>query len=897
MSTEYAKMLDTLKFLLKSTDSNILTNEDIDQAIEKLKSMIAIGVVGGINELDDATKINLKKDIEMQYNVQMDECSVLKGSEQRTKDNEWWNRRKKTLEGDFSYWVHYMDTLAKLPPKVIRTIDTDTDTIMNNLFDPITENQFESRYGMVMGHVQSGKTSNYAGLICKAIDAGYKFIVIIAGIHDNLRNQTQKRIANIFKKVPMGKQPVILTSEDHDFQKSSPQKFSTLNFSNTSSPVFIVIKKNKTVLDAVLKWASQDSSVPMLVIDDEADNATINTRDENNPTAINLGIRKLLKKFNKHSYVAYTATPFANIFIDDEAGDEENGPDLFPKDFIIVLKAPSDYLGAVKIFLEDRDNFCSSKLISIDEIEGIEKPSGYLAFKGKEDECLFEIPRNHKKDFQPSVLPQSLLLAIRMFFINIAIRNLRHQENEHNSMLVHASRFTGVHAAIAHLINGYISKIRTEIRLYGKRNYPEGSIISSIKNDFNTYYNHIEETWNDVLNELNVIYDKVDVMEAHCNSKERIEYSNEHQTNIIAVGGNSLSRGFTLEGLSVSYFLRNAGASDTLMQMGRWFGYRNKYEDICKIFMPEDIIEKFEYVADSSSELYALVDDMNKYQKTPREFGLSVRMHPESFLITARNKMKNAQQYTVQVGLDGTTKETSRIPRNKSKIEKNINAIGKFISEIDNNFSKIIRDTKGTKYLWLDIPSQYILEFLNNSEFLQSYMHFPIDDIINYLTDYSNDKWRVAFIGTDTNEKVTIGGITTGVQKRKVSITEENGVAAYLLAKNRQVTAGIAEKWGLTLNEFTELEKEKSLHREKITRADIRRKLSEPLMIIHIIRSNDEYSDIPDKVLPALSFTFPSLKEDRQPKTVKRMLNSVAIKQLQEELENQLREEEETDDE
>ena len=441
MTSDYDKVLEYLKNSL--IDKNNITVGDINACIEKINIIIKNDLFMpevSFKELDDNIKIRLRKDIEMLYDIKMDDCTILTGEEQRTKDNEWWNKKKKSLDSEFSYWKHYLQTLSKLPPKVARTIDTDTDMIMNNLFDPASDSQSESRYGMVMGHVQSGKTSNYAGLICKALDAGYKFIVIIAGIHDNLRNQTQKRISNIFKNINRSKQPFILTTADNDFQKSSPQKFSTLNFDNTASPVFIVIKKNKTVLDAVLKWASQDNRVPMLVIDDEADNATINTKEEDDPTAINLRIRRLLKKFNKFSYVAYTATPFANIFINDDAGNDEDGPDLFPKDFIIVLKAPSNYIGATKLFLEENIDSHNQNLLNIDEIENIEDPSEYYTIKGQEEHCKFEIPRNHKKDFQPQALPSSLLLAIRLFFINIAIRNIRHQNSEHNSMLIHASR-------------------------------------------------------------------------------------------------------------------------------------------------------------------------------------------------------------------------------------------------------------------------------------------------------------------------------------------------------------------------------------------------------------------------------------------------------------------------
>ena len=431
--------------------------------------------------------------------------------------------------------------------------------------------------------------------------------------------------------------------------------------------------------------------------------------------------------------------------------------------------------------------------------------------------------------------------------------------------------------------------MRKEICLYGQFNSEESSILSSMKSDFYEYYNNTNLEWPDILLELNKIYDKVDVREAHCNSKQRIEYSEIHQTNIIAIGGNSLSRGFTLEGLNVSYFLRNAGAADTLMQMGRWFGYRKDYEDICKVFMPEDIIAKFEYVADMSNELYELVDDMNKYQKTPKEFGLSVKIHPENFLISARNKMKSAQQFNVQIGLDGLTKEASRISRNDKFVEQNLNALNNFILEINSKYQKIERDTKGTKFLWLDVPSEEIYRFLNNCHFLPGYEHFPFDDIKQYIEKYNNDLWRVALIGTENAKiKYRIEDICVGTQLRNVYEDIEKNV--YILGAHRQMTSGIVEKWGLTSEEFDNL---KNNINRKITRGDIRKQLSGPLLILGIISPNNRENDFKHKYFPSLSCTFPSLTGERQPKTITRMVNSVGIKQLLE----QKRIEEETDDE
>jgi len=889
LKNNYNVLLDIIENLVKDKES--LTKKDVVKVIDDLQELLknqTYRSAYGISEdsICEEDKETLIKDIETKFNIQMDKCVLLQGLEQQLKDNSWWTNKKNSIgdENNFSYWDSYQRTLT-FPPKVKRVIDVDTDCIMNNLFNPDTKDDSDYRYGMVMGHVQSGKTSNYAGLICKAIDAGYKFFIIIAGIHNNLRNQTQLRIQEVFENIPKSKSPVFLTMTDVDFKNNDVQKFSSLHFETTTNPFFLIIKKNTSVLDAVIKWVEQENNtVPMLLIDDEADNATINTKDENDPTAVNKKIRTLLKKFRKYSYIGYTATPFANIFINHQANNETEGQDLFPKDFIIALKTPSNYQGAQKLFLDEYD----PNIMVIDSLENMYDISEFYEVKGLEADCKFPIPRNHKKDFEPTALPESLELAIRMFFLNIAVRNLRRQNDKHNSMLIHATRFTGVHSSIAQLVNEYVDNIRKGIKIYGKISNNNFGIVNELKQTFEEYYN-VEFVWTDVLEELNIIYDKVEVLESHCSSKQTIEYpKNGPQKNIIAVGGNSLARGFTLEGLNISYFLRNAGASDTLMQMARWFGYRPNYEDICKVFLPSDIRDKFESVADSSDELYKMVNEMPK-NKTPEDFGLRVKAHPDSFLITARNKMKEAKPYQTQVGLDGYTKETSWISSKQDDISSNIAVISEFLEKLRHN-CKVIERPHVNKFLWLDVDTSLIKEFTNKFHFVESYEHLPIDCIKKYIEDYSNDKWRVALIGVENSDKINIADFSVGLQSRQVTIPDNDEY--YELGVNRQMTVGLVEKWALTEVEFLNLKDE--LNGEKPKRKDIRSKMQHPALMIHLIKPKNE--KISDKILPALSYTFPSITGIREPKTITYMVNSVYLKNLAELEAKRKSEEEETDD-
>ena len=445
-----------------SKQNGVLQEEDIDNEVFRVRKIIESDIKVDIFNEDGNFSINdykkLKENLEKYFNVKMSVGLVIKGDEQKRRNTSWYSINTKANNSNF-YW----DRLEKfykgfLPPQVIKTVDDDTDMIMNQIGDP-RENKF-SVYGMVVGHVQSGKTSNYASLICKAADIGYKFIVIVAGDKNNLRNQTQIRINEAFvgkndsKIVGVGlddlpnanrMQPISLTTEISDFNTRDAHKNSQgINFDNINTPVLLVIKKNASTLSNVITWikshySNKISKHAMLLIDDESDYASINTKEQSDPTTINKELRALLELFEKSSYIAYTATPYANIFIDHTIDDEQSvkiknmneriSKDLFPRDFIYALDAPTNYFCDEKIFIDNPDKY----LIDINDYDE-------------------KIPLKHKKDHLISELPQSLYEAINVFILNVAIRDLRGQI-KHNSMLVNISRFSDVHEKIASLID------------------------------------------------------------------------------------------------------------------------------------------------------------------------------------------------------------------------------------------------------------------------------------------------------------------------------------------------------------------------------------------------------------------------------------------------------------
>ncbi|MDN2565220.1 Z1 domain-containing protein [Aquibium sp. A9E412] len=625
--------------------------------------------------------------------------------------------------GDF-YWSRYrrLLNLKGLPKSVIDATDEVTDRVLDRLGDPKNTSPW-SRRGMVVGHVQSGKTANYTGLICKAADAGYRLIVVIAGIHNNLRNQTQARIDEGFigrdtgrlahankaqrqKIIGVGtfdqrEFPVSLTNTLRDFNKATATT-NTSQIGQYNVPVVLVIKKNSSTLKNLLEWLKEHSvhqgtqmvSQPMLLIDDEADNASINTayaRDE--VTRINGQIRELLSLFHRSCYVGYTATPFANIFIDPDTDDEALKQDLFPRHFIIGLDAPSNYFGAQKVFLDARDQHVRL----IDDNEDI-------------------LPMKHKIDHPVDVLPESLVQAVRAFVVARAIRNARGQQAAHASMLVNASRFTDVQGRLRSRVADVVGRIRDAVAVDGGKGHaalrnPEIAALHAVWEA--EYANAEGADWSDVQARLHEVLVAARVVEVNASKRSQaLDYDQggEHGVTVIAVGGFSLSRGLTLEGLTVSYFLRNSMMYDTLMQMGRWFGYRPGYEDLCRVWIPADGVGWYAHIHEAMDDLQAQLKRMELAKATPEQFGLAVRSHPESLIVTARNKMGTGREFPMKVGLAGKLVETTRIRTDREQLDRNRNAGQDLVAAI--RARGLAADHPSRGILYRSVPVDLVRDFL-----------------------------------------------------------------------------------------------------------------------------------------------------------------------------------------
>ena len=852
----------------KQDENGILDVLNIDDEINNIKILLSIpeaskALFGDINiTLTDDSYTRIKKELETHFDVKMEEGILIQGEEQQNRDTTWWTGETKQKINTF-YWNRYKEYIkTSLPDDVVRTIDTDTDIVMNNIENPDIQNF--NRYGMVVGHVQSGKTANYAALICKAADAGYKFIVVIAGGINNLRNQTQERINEAFigrdnngNQIGAGKGnssldrlPISLTTVERDFNKQDADRNSQgSNFDNTTTPIVLVIKKHTSTLKNVIKWLESQyknkiDKHSMLMIDDESDYASINTKDEEDPTAINIKLRKLLSLFNKSCYVAYTATPYANIFIDHEAGHTEVGRDLFPKDFIYSLDAPSNYFGARKIFLDTNQRH----LVAIDDY-------------------LDDIPSKHPKDFPLLSIPESLYEAMRVFVLNIAIRFLRNEENKHNSMLIHATRFTLVHQKFALHAEKFIEKLKIDIESYSK--LPNATQLSNLINDLKNTFdkrNDIENKpeWKSILAKLAGVLETIVIREVHQKTSVPLEYKKDRVTNAIVIGGTSVSRGYTLEGLSVSYFLRNTVFYDTLMQMGRWFGYRTNYEDLCKVYMSETMIDNFARIIEATEDLIKDFKLMSEAKKTPNDFGLAVQQHPDSALqVTARNKQKNVQEFIFNMNLDGQAKETSWLSFDKTKKSINLEAIQHIVHSLNKSTTP---NNIGNSILWKSVNKQIILEFLNTFQVYQTdalgiSARMPIAFVKKYV-ETRNVKWDIALYsgrGIEDN----IDGIPFKREERKATLKSD-----YIEVQNRQVSTGSSESIALD----SDIRKALGSNRRKI-----RKNLKNPLLMLHILETPE------DERLAAFGISFPGDVLSRG-ETIKLKINTVYYKNLLEEL-------------
>ena len=807
------------------------------------------------------------KEIEHVEGVKMPFASMVSDDDaDDTKFNEWLNSERIEeckKDAPFTYtedYENYLKEVENLPSEVISRIDDATRRIISKCGDPKLNSTWERR-GMVVGSVQSGKTANYVSLINKAADYGYKIIIVITGIHENLRRQTQKRINKGFigfemdtkswkgVKVGVGEYgrrtyPHAFSSKVYDFDIKTANRSPLKIDSECERPLIFTIKKNPNVLENLIKFfdsspakdLSNKINHPMLLIDDEADNASINTAYKKGATTkINSQIRKILNLFSNASYVGYTATPFANIFIDPDSKDliysykkrrekkeskekvteiiseDLKSRDLFPRHFIVGLEPPDNYFGPQKLFG------------STSEIEDT-----VLKITDNENYITLD-PKIHNRYFNPDV-PPSLREAIICFFISDAIKNLRGLfKKSDSSMMINVSRFTDVQTKLKDKVKDIKKSITNKISTYsGLKRSLRIDGLKEIENIFYKYYGELNIQWEDVNRSLLETYSRVDLMEINQRSPDVLKYSDEDDDNppvsYIVIGGFSLSRGITLKGLTISYILRNSLMYDTLLQMGRWFGYRDGYQDICRIWMKEDMQEDYQHITSSVQELML---DLKKLEKsgTPLDFGLKVLSHPDTLMITARNKEGKSKIIKTKFDFSGRLVETFSIPNNQKALLGNYkyseDLIKKcFTLKINTDLEMIKNRYNG--YFFEDIDSENVLAFLNNFIATSYSNQLTINEpIIKYINRRQNNKelsnWDIFIPSPRDLFDTRRGGYK--VKRRQFKINEHSFLAShrqkrnddkssFKLTMNSKVASSDIAKIGLSKTKIKELELE-----------------------------------------------------------------------------------------
>jgi hypothetical protein len=648
--------------------------------------------------------------------------------------------------------------------KIINSIDFETEAILKNMENPLRAN-FDSR-GLVVGYVQSGKTANFTALASKAADAGYKFIIILAGIHDELRQQTQIRIdkeltghnnLNLkgsfveWNEFEENKRWYNLTSagwldgkETGEFSGKGINKFKDV-FLNKKRPVIAIIKKNVKILERVIKWMSDSDendriNVPILIIDDEADQASIdgnsNKADIIDPAKTNAKIREIINLFERASYVGYTATPFANVFIKHDTEHDKYGDDLYPRNFIYALPEPQGYFGTKRIFHDDLDKLFVKKLAN---------PKNERIFISNKGE-----------------ITDDLVESIISFFIGISIRQLRGNIDSPMSMMINidhrVSQMKIVGSTIEDYVLGtlpkYINKVDIE-NIY--ENYIINCKLLNKKLEADNKFFDKDLIINTTIKNIKEKIVKIRILNS--SNEDKLDYAKEPDMKVIAIGGNKLSRGLTLEGLMITYYLRESKQFDTLLQMGRWFGYRKNYEDLVRIFTSEKLWKQFKDLAIVELEFRENIREMISEDKRPNEFAIGVKQIL-GLLPTAQNRLGSA---ILIDNYGGSQVSVTRLALEKTiEIDNNIKNTFSFLSNIANNYQPIRKNEefKVTSLIYNNIKSDSILEYLKDYIIAKnedgSSLDFNKENLIKYIVDQNKIKnlleWNLGVISLNTNE-------------------------------------------------------------------------------------------------------------------------------------------------
>ena len=750
-----------------------------DEALGLVRHLIAIGQTKeqALNNTAIPSEFieTIKEELEREDNIILEPAHFIS---ENTETQDWLQQK------DRSKWYYWptlrIYLLSKMSLQAVRLLDEITDRILG-YFAPPEQEQFDVR-GLVLGYVQSGKTTNFTATIAKAADSGYRLIIVLSGIDKGLRRQTQIRLekeligspdnnADSVRMPPVGRQWHKWTTVDidGDFRSGTGNPASLQG----DQPVIMVIKKNSAVLRRLLTWLDGAPDeikrlIPTLIIDDEADLASIDTKgtyypngqqeaddsdEPNEPSKINGLIRELLNDFQKKVYVAYTATPFANILIPHDTIDPQKKNDLYPKDFIVDLPKPDGYLGTEELF-------GIVNPISGEEAEGLD--------------IIREVEENAVDILENGQVPKSLENAILSFVLAGAAFAQRGRGKEPATMLIHTEYHIQSHEGMKKIVEQKFKEFKDSWRYQkelGIKNRLEGLWNSEFRPVTQSIHPELDVNFEKIEPFINPFFEAIQIRTVNSSTGEILDYEREPRLKAIAIGGNKFSRGLTLEGLMTSFFTRNTSTYDTLMQMGRWFGFRRGYEDLTRIWTTAELAEWF---ADLAFVERNLRDDIQVYEAmniTPMQVGMRIWLHP-TMQVTSPLKSRFARETRISQSYNGQVTQTYKFPFERpetlsNQADANYSVTTSFLADI----GKPEWDSKGP--IWRSVPEKKIIEFLKKFQHDDSYNRsgFSLPLICSYIENQfavnELTKWTIAVRGQE-NEDEGLGEAKWGVEGGKI---------------------------------------------------------------------------------------------------------------------------------
>lgn len=657
----------------------------------------------------------------------------------------------------------YLRTQPKWKPHQIASIAEESLRIISKTA-PVSRPEFQCR-GLVVGYVQSGKTANFTAVAARAADVGYRLIIVLSGIHDSLRNQTQRRLD--LELAGVGIDWITLTDQTTDFHEPEVAD----GFASTGT-VLIVAKKITPVLKRLNQWfgklEGRLTDVPVLLIDDEADQASINTRgnrgdpsidtetasdDDTAPSLTNALIRDILRKIPRATYIAYTATPFANILIDPDASDSQVGEDLFPRDFVVQLPRPDGYTGTEELFGTSAQGRDVLRPVDPTDVKAL-KPKQ----RRKSEAIVVRGPLN---------LPQSLADALLTFALAGAIRLLRGQAGKPHTMLVHVSQVQQDQLRIG-------AAIEEQIRNWFHHENAEPGVLKQMFRSTLAGLGTVELPCAEeaVLEEAVTNLARLQVVVLNSTTGDELEYDVKPGRQLVAVGGNRLSRGLTLEGLTIAYFLRTTTLADALLQMARWYGFRAGYEDLIRIWTTEGIAQWFVELALVEESLRDSITALSKAGRRPDQMAIRMRAHSK-LLLTSKNKSR--MQTDDARSWSGENPQTILFPLyDRELLERNVDLASALLRQ-----HPPTQDAHGGAMAH-DVPPEDIALFLRRYEGHPNSIAFQGAEIANWILERAEAgelvNWTVFVANPQRERQVLLGGRPFGLVRRSLQANESIGI-------------------------------------------------------------------------------------------------------------------------